>query len=305
MIISNRNTYPISGRCPPATRLNMPTLLFYFVLFNLYAPFTAAENLSNGIGNLVQQKQILTRKLDSLDLLKQQMKRQGVPINNVEHNQKTLRDSIALLKTSIQSHSEHTPAAQRPSETILFFPKPSNLFDWIIVIVGFIATFSGIMLLAGVLRSIKARRKKIRRQRLQQQYQNNVASTPPPPVYPQPPEPAYPEPEQPNTTEAYTSTGKQHPPLPDTGTIALLRERVKRYSPSEPEQTPTPPRPVMEKPLLPPESINMSSNRGENSLENAILEAAEDGLDHTAISKKFHVSIDHISLLLKIADKKR
>jgi hypothetical protein len=303
MTSSNTNTCSISDDRLSITRSNLPVLLFYLALIHLCAISVTAENRTGRIDKLIQRKLVLTRKLDSLDLLKQQMKRKGVPINEVEHREKMLHDSIASFKSSIQSLSKHTPAARPPSETILFLPKPTNLFDWIIVIVGFIATFSGIMLLAGILRSIKTRRKKARRQRLQQQYQNSNSSIPPVSAYPQPTEPAYPEQPEPNTPEVQTSINRQYTPLPDTGTIALLKKRVKQHTPPEPEQPP--PRPVIEKPVLPSESIQSSFNRDADSLEQAIIEAAEDGLDHAAISKKFHVSIDHISLILKVADKRQ
>ena len=271
--------------------LNGAVILFsIFLLPNI---LVAAKSTASKINLLAQQRESMIRQIDSLDLVKQQQKRQGKSIIEIEQVQNSLRDSATHLKTSIQTLSAHTPATRPPSQPLHFFPKPTNLFDWIIVIVGAIATLSGIFLIAGIMRSIKTKRKRARRQRMQQQYRTMNSTTP----VPAPAQPAYPE-----ASDSGDRTPPSPPPLPDTGTtIALLRERVKQHTTTEPDQPP--PREVLERPILPPEPPEVLSQTVD-SLEQKIISAARCGLDHATISKKFQVSIDHVALLLKVAAKK-
>ena len=136
--------------------LNYLRKFFYLsagVLFGFLISAPLASELSNTIG-------IITQNIDSLDLLKQDLKRKGQAIIEIEQQQDLLRDSLHQLRIKLQTTSEVLPKTSGKKRTALFFLKPANLFDWIIVVTGLIASFSGLMLIIGIFRILGLKRKR-------------------------------------------------------------------------------------------------------------------------------------------------
>jgi hypothetical protein len=125
---------------------------------------------------LAQKKIVLNARLDSLEMEKQNRKRQGRPLAQLDSISATLKDSMNTLKQAIALTGDSVAPAtfadtaavdtSKPSfldklkKAHLLPPLPKTMFDWIIVSVAFIAVLSGIVLLFGLLRAFIFRPKK-------------------------------------------------------------------------------------------------------------------------------------------------
>lgn len=231
---------------------------------------------------LAQNIGVLSHKIDSLDLLKQNLKRKGATIAEIEQQQDALRDSLRMLRDNLQTASETLPKASGKKNLPFFPQKPTNPFDWIIVITGIIASFSGLMLIIGITRSLKLKRnRKQRKQEALYRYHTQQVGEKPVAAYP-----AY---------EAPPASSPSSPGI-DTGSLRQLRQRLDNQQRAEHYDAPDIPdvRPVQPKP-----SSAESSNT--DSIEKQVVDAARNGLDVAAISRKFHLSADHVALILKMA----
>jgi hypothetical protein len=244
-------------------------LLIVLFLTGLIAP---AFGQSTGNISLSDKKVHLTRKIDSLDLEKQTQKRLGTSIDELELQQAELRDSLRIIRKTIQNKNINPEIAFKTNSASKLL-KPQNLFDWMVLIVGGIATLSGIVLLWGILKILfSPPRKTAQNSRISL----NKASVP-----------------------------EEHTDKPDFATpvldpeIGKLRERL-NY-----EHTPnaTSTAPVFQFPELPQLSVPTPINQHNSKTvsEQTIIAAAQNGMDIPEISRHYQISTDHVTLILKIA----
>lgn len=234
------------------------------------------------LADFIQQRGIISEKIDSLDLIKQTQKRHGQPIAEIEQVQVVLRDSLQSLRSIIQKYAEIQPTTHAPFHT-LALAKPANLFDWIIAIVGIIAAFSGVMLLIGLIRAFFI--KKPRRNRNATAHKKNS------PKQTTSAEPAYP---LYTAASAHAAPSNSSPILGETN-LHYLKGRVTNEEAINRSEAPPIPKGSNQSGKSAPFSLNET--------EQQVIAAARSGLNPIEISRKYHLSNDHVALILRIAGK--
>jgi predicted DNA binding CopG/RHH family protein len=227
------------------------------------------------------QKNILLQKLDSLDMEKQSRKRLGQSIEDLEKVSTAIKDSISGLKKQIGTISPQTqpsPPKNTP-ETKLSFLKdyaqyiPRNTFDWIVVAVGFTAIIAGMILCIGLIGMLFKKRPR-------------ASKTPLPPL-----------------GDIFSRTERQKPaifaaqarePKADQNDQAVeaLRQKIS-------EQNIDDFRVAAHQEMETGKSAQIPSSA--QDLKALIIEAARHGEDLRAISKKYHVGVDQVALMLRVA----
>ncbi len=245
------------------------------------------------LSSLTEKQRRLLNKMDSLDLLKQNLKRSGLAISEVELLQKSFRDSLRAIRDHIETASTTSPAASSRKDVRVFLKKPETPFDWIIGIVAVFALFSGSLLITGSIRAFISRRSRHRLQKIKKgspapvpaaSFQSGGSA----PQTLRKPQSAFPE------QDGVPDRSPVPLPITDTGS-RKLRERLDRERPHTPFDMPV-------IPVLPsiPDEVRQEDPKSKGSLEKKVIESARQGLDVITISKKFHLSIDHVSLILRI-----
>jgi len=237
---------------------------------------------------VVNTKKMFSAKLDSIELEKQIRKRRGEPLDELESESRAIYDSIVVLRRQLDGTSEDgLPSLEGDEESsplralLRFFRKPVHIFDWIIVVVGLIAVLSGIILISGLVHTIFSRTRKSSRQSVrpslkksQSDYVSKDSSVGPPLVSSQ-------------------MTDK------DDKDITLLRKRMKRDIDRIQRFNDAPsPFSTAEK--------NGAGNKEQDdtdTLRDDIIRAAQEGLDAQDIARKYHVSVDQVALILRVAAK--
>lgn len=262
--------------------------LFYCILA-IIALFIPANNASADLRkDAIKAKKILSARLDSIEMEKQDRKRQGKPLDDLETESKRIHDSIVLLRTELSSVAE--PVAGDDEETgerssflttLKSFFNPGSIFDWILIIVGIVALLSGIVLVAGLAHTLSLKKKS--KSRPKAHILPKKPGSPPPPPVERPPEPPPAAPE--------IATEKE------TRGIESIRKRMESTQP--PEQAAAEsvsPFAEVNKPEDPPRE-----REKRDSIRDQVILAANDGLDVHEISRKLHVSVDQVTLILRIA----
>ncbi|MDD5673908.1 MAG: hypothetical protein PHC61_07090 [Chitinivibrionales bacterium] len=248
---------------------------------------------------LVQKKMALNARLDSLEMEKQQKKRKGQSLASQDSIIALLKDSITQIKQDISLTSDSvapvvTPdtaaAVVTPPQRSFFAPVfkalaamrvlPNTALDWIIAALAIVALLSGIVLLIGLLRTFVFRPKKSKR--------------------PFVPVQRAPTPYTASGTRGDVPLQKRTTSLPTVPPgngfdVEALRRTIRR---SELEE------PVAEAPVFPAEPSAAENAPDGETLKQQIIAAGGEGLSVSEISRKFHVSVDQVALILKIAGKK-
>ncbi|MBD3421109.1 MAG: hypothetical protein GF398_13415 [Chitinivibrionales bacterium] len=262
---------------------------------------------------LAEQKVTLTARLDSLELEKQKQKRRGNSLQELEQHTAVVKDSIERLRKRI-ALSNTSPVKgffknwsasgeQAPGRVAEKTLVPGDLFDWIIVIVGAIALLAGLVLLFGLLKSwtrrTGAQQKKAQKSPpspasvSESARQNRPAQ--PSPVSPETPlyKATY---QRPRSTSRNAEEAKNTNHASRDEGIELLRQRIgddiqriRQFDKSE--------RPAAL------QDEKSGTHRSEADVKKQILAAARAGMDAATISKKFHVSADQVTLIMKMAGK--
>ncbi len=264
----------------PHTRCSLLCFLLLFVLLCVVTTGDAGER-----EDIINAREVLTVRLDSLEMEKQIRKRQGKPLGKLESESRRLRDSIAVLRKKLAGtyDGEEPPRANGPLvETLArIFHKPANIFDWLVTIIGAIALLSGALFISGLVHTIFSRaRKPLRSQAPQKQQRTQTSGhTGGSPRYP----PAGPSPVTDSKDE----------------NIASLRRRMKRDIDRIQRFNET------ASPFSNTEKTGSDSKEtdAKESLRQDILHAAQQGLDYQEISRKFHVSVDQVSLIVRVASR--
>jgi hypothetical protein len=263
------------------------------------AGFLGAEAFSQGVS---QKKRILTEKLDSIDLEKQLRKRKGQSLEELERAAELLKDSIAAIKKQIVSGEENlgAPAGGREaagaangqaSQAAVDFKRflPKNVFDWIVVIVGGVAIISGFVLVAGLFGLLFRKKKK--------------APRPLHDMFPQ---------------VAARDIPQRIPKVPGGLTelkdkrLEDIRKRMEESEKSGPENdsvSGTSDEPAA-RPVLPAGTGETKTAKGHAGgdetrdpleIKKQVIRASQQGLDVQEISRRYHLSADQVSLILRIA----
>ncbi len=251
------------------------------IIFNSYAQ-------QDDVTTLAQHRRRISARLDSLEMEKQARKRNGDSIADLESACKSLHDSLTALRTQLSS-GEHAvkpladdePTPEKSSVPLLLMQsllKPSNIFDWVIIIVGMTALLSGIILIIGIITAIARRSKKRARQTTHAAPRKTILDRP-----------------QKTATEVSPSEASKTADTDDRG-IDSLRERVRKDIKDIQRFN------AGKQPLSPSDSGSDQRNERENIRE-TVIRASKEGLDTQEISRRYHVSVDQVSLILRVADK--
>ncbi|MBD3345326.1 MAG: hypothetical protein GF401_09720 [Chitinivibrionales bacterium] len=268
--------------------------------------------------DLISQKKKLTSRLDSIQLEKQKRKRDGADINKLEKESARLRDSIDALKKRLfsldpsvyEQRAEELGKAEGP-ENILKSLMPRDLFDWIIIIIGGVAILCAVILIAGLFKNSGSRKKRAKEKK--GQFQKAVPS-PPPPEHPKP---------APQRSQGFPPPPEQVPkqkvrPHTDTddARINALRQRInseisqiKKFDNQIPPGIET--RQINDPEPAPKKVPNLKkaqpqpseSHPDSGNLKSLVVTDAAKGLGVQEISRKHHISIDQVSLILRMAKK--
>jgi hypothetical protein len=222
------------------------------------------------------KKDVFLEKLDSIDMEKQIRKRKGQSLEELEKNALIIKDSIAACKTNInRENSQPAPHFNESGNGTGFFQNirwvknlfPHNLFDWIVGIVAGIAILAGFILTIGIISILRGAIKDKKKPPLK-----TSDKTESPPL----------EKKIPSSIDEFNGNDSDH----NKERIESLRKRMSEESQSFPAPSE---RASVDEPFSPVE------------LKKLIIKAALDGADTLEISRKFHVSTDHVSLILRIA----
>jgi hypothetical protein len=269
------------------------------VLFCVFSLFPGGGS-ANELNDITRQKRVLTEKLDSLDLEKQLRKRRGESLEDLEKAAEMLKDSIAVIKRRMPSSGESaeqiedsagpSTAASAAAEGTKGLPGrlqqfqkflPKTFFDWMVDIVAFIAIISGIVLVIGVFGLLSRGFKKKKKAAVLQKPLHEI--------FPR----------------SYAADAYDRIPKVPTGRteennedISSLRKRMDEAPLKAPGEAGV---------LATVDGASFGASGRESDPQELkkpqVLEASRQGLDVSEISRRFHLSADEVSLILRMARK--
>ncbi|MBD3317180.1 MAG: hypothetical protein GF344_15445 [Chitinivibrionales bacterium] len=260
-------------------------LLLFIAPVTLYAVDTPYEEL-------VGRKKRLSAQLDSLEMLKQLRKKQGQNLEELEKSAALVKDSVEAVRDEIAALTPSADVAQplkTESEGLLRklgILEPEGLFDWIIVAVGAVAVLSGIILVIGLVHTIAFRpRHRPKHGRMQRTAPQAPVST------------AGVKHKQIPARNPTTPTVSRSSADIDTESIESLRQRM--HDDSRRIQR-------FDKGAMPfaaetPESKRHEMIENGGGIRGRVLSAAHEGLDVHEISRRLHISVDQVALILRVA----
>lgn len=227
-------------------------------------------------GSAVEIRENMVNQIDSLDIEKQLRKRAGKSIDDIEHQQSIYLDSLNSLRKTIQNGFTVSEKRAENPYSISFnsFAHPITFFDWLIVVTSAVAILSCLILLSGIFRAAS---KKIKpKSKTTQPIKNK---------------PQYPA----NHQVKDDSDGKKILSQLETESINQLRNKIKNDAINYETSNPRPPTQILKAPPPLPRQSPTTSD-----LETQIFQAFQKGSDIQELSRKFQISTDHVSLILKI-----
>jgi hypothetical protein len=126
------------------------SFIYVVLISSVLALSSAASDQNSTIAPLFMKKKALSQSLDSLDLLKQNKKREGHSFSEIELKQKQILDTLQLIRKMIQT--DITTTSRISDNKILSFLKSLSLSDWLIFITAIVLLFAGILLLFGAVK---------------------------------------------------------------------------------------------------------------------------------------------------------
>jgi hypothetical protein len=235
----------------------------------------------------IQKRQLLTEKLDSLELEKQIRKRSGQPLEDLDKIAEQVKDSLVVSRRQIASGEESRQlSVEAAPDTVALSPQqawrrfvPKSMFDWIVVAVGVVAVISGLVLVVDLMGLFfrRARKKK--------------KSAPP-------------------LHEMFTAIAPLQSAVPKVPTGATdsrddgleqIRRRIRKSQNSI--ETGGAVGPAKEQIDANRGGTGFAADTGDDPAEtkNRVIAAAREGLDVQEISRRFHLSVDQVSLILRIS----
>jgi hypothetical protein len=242
--------------------------------------------------DVTARKRVLSERLDSIDLEKQLRKRRGESLEDLEKVTAVLKDSITAVKRLMPSGSlvvegttDSTRVGMAAGENtpgwLLALKKflPRTFFDWMVDIVGFVAIVSGIVLIIGIFGLLTKGFKKKK-------------EAPPQPktlheIFPR----SY-------AADAYDRIPKVPlgPAEEKDETVQSLRKRIENDESvlATVDDRPEPSAAVTG-------VTDAKAVRDPVEIKKQVVQASRQGLDVSEISRRFHLSSDEVSLILRIA----
>jgi hypothetical protein len=280
-----------------------PVHLIFGCIF-LVAPLLGAR-FGDSEGE-VSQKSAFMDRLDSIDMEKQIRKRKGQSLDDLEKKSLLIKDSISALKKDFD-RAGGTPVAPKTNATAIqrllqanhFLPH--NAFDWVVFIFAAIALIAGAILCIGLISMLLKTMKSNKTTPIKTLRENLSLRD--------------------------QDAPSEHVPASAERTSALSERRIdslkKRMSETS-ESSGNPPGKAFpgsvfkgpaQEPVVKAETQKDSSASDTTPISSAkqgcqpsavdlkdlILKAALEGANTTEISKKFHVSVDQVSLILRVA----
>lgn len=257
------------------------------ILLNSFSLYSQSD-----MSAAIEKRLEISGRLDSLELEKQKMKRTGESIKVLDELSAALRDSIEMLRENmpIISESDIETEGDVLPRGFSFF-KPKSLFDWLIIGAGGAALLSGIILIFGIFSSLKKNNKQpIPNTTLSQKLAHNKNGLLDIPI----------------TKDKPVNLPKEIPKQ-DVEGINRLREKIQSDKPIASVSPFDRNREIS--PAMPPSANTSHVNPSKTALSNTgrdikseILQAARNGMSETEIARQFKVSVDQVSLVLKMSD---
>jgi hypothetical protein len=253
-------------------------------------------------------RSLLASRLDSLEMVKQDKKRRGESLDELERQTIAIKDSLIVLRGAVAHQSPPVAVAAPAADSgrtlappqgivklIKQVLKPASLIDWAIIGIGAVAVVSGIFLIVSLAFASGRKKRQQARSVAQQKTFGGYSASGRPVTGPAPAVRR----EEPEGEESDTPVGDDEDEpahlesTPDED-LNLLRRRVRQDNP--PVQA-APPRLGAVEPTG-PDTVS-------NDVRRQVVAAAAEGCDIAEISRRFHLSADHVALLLKVAAKKK
>ena len=263
------------------------SLLFCFILSVIFL-IGIKDSIADQDDNAISRKEILSAKLDSLEMQKQVRKRKGELLEDLEDECRRVHDSIAALRVEIVGTDEmvawRKKAAGEESfaaSLLRLFFKPANVFDWIIIIVGFIAVLSGVVLIIGLIHSITKRTRRKPQASMHAPQRKPHTEGSPKSLHGIPPSDSGRAADK-GDREIDTLRRRMHKDI----------ENIQRFN-------------TTDSPFSPQDDVRetLTDQEKKETVRENVIRAAKEGLDVQEISRKFHISVDQVSLILRVADK--
>jgi hypothetical protein len=280
-----------------------PTHLIFGCIF-LVAPLLGTRfGISEGE---VTEKSAFMDRLDSIDMEKQIRKRKGQSLDDLEKKSLLLKDSIAAFKKdfdrtdgTLAAPKKNATAVQRLFQASRFLPH--NAFDWVVFVFAAIALIAGAILCIGLISMLLKTMKSNKNTPIKTLQENLSLRDKNAPSEPARTKGAI-------TTElsgqridslkkriSETSESSTYPPgepFPDSVLRGRAQEPVVKADTQKDSSASD---------TAPVSSARQSGPPSAVDLKDLILKAAVEGANATEISKKFHVSVDQVSLILRVA----
>ncbi len=269
------------------------------VAFPLFAVVPARAETPQ---SAIEKRRVFTERLDSLELEKQWLKRKGRSIEDLERATDLIKDSIVAIRTRIAAGEGGVADRKQTGEEVVapvsrmsllwrdwcsFLPK--TIFDWIVVAITGLAVISGVVLIIGIFGFISRgmKRKKKAVSPLHDMFSGTEGTDLFKGISKVPQTPAESEEERINDI-------RRRAAWPDPG---MRGENNNRSSslPARPPFNGSGDNEVISAPLVPMEG------RGPQEIKRQVECAARQGLDVQEISRRFHLSADQVSLILRVS----
>lgn len=266
-------------------------LLVGILFFNAINIYSQAD-----VSDAIERRLEISGRLDSLELEKQRLKREGKSIKELDELSAALRDSIELLRDNMPIITEEDVQKSKGETIVKAFPlKPKSLFDWLIIGAGAAALLSGIVLIFGIVSSVK----KKKRAPAQAATLSQKMSSPRNGLM-----------DIPITNDKPLNLPKEQPKQ-DLESINKLREKIQAAqptvsaSPFDRAENARPSMPPAATPVSSPPAASTSTSAGTTSkrdIKAEIINAARSGMSEAEIAKRYQVSVDQVALVIKMSD---
>lgn len=254
--------------------------IIFFAVISLYG----VSSYAGPRKEVIQKRKMLTAQLDSIEMEKQIRKRSGQSLAELESESERIHDSLSQLRNELAGGLENDPKFRKGGESTSLvgsimrsLNKPSNAFDWIIIVIGFIALVSGIVLIGGMVHSLFSGIKKGPRGsvRAQQKKKND---------YDRPVGSPAPASKTGGDTESMDITSLRKRMRKDIDHIQRFNKESSPFSDGETDEP-------------------QKEQDSKDMLRDRIIHAAQEGLDAQEISRRYHLSVDQVALILRVAEK--
>jgi len=249
--------------------------------------------------DIIQKKRFFSERIDSLDVEKQIRKRKGMSIEELEAEAEMLKDSLAAIKAQILSspksnyetknkfnNKEKNELIEKIKNIKLF--QIQGLIDWIIIIVGILAALFGAVFLWGLFGIIiKKKKRQIKPMHnifYQQQELDNFN--------------AIPKVQQPKTEEKDERLEQIRKRI-EKKSISESQNKYEMDAEEKKEQNST----YLKKNEYIKSNIYSKEAKEVEKSENQkemVLRAYREGQSISDISRKYHLSLDEVNLILRM-----